>query len=342
MRITALLFLTFLTMHQVNAARPKHITSAAENSIKKGLAYLAKQQKRDGSWSGGRGSQTYPVTMTAMAGLALLAGGNTPVEGMYSKNVRRAVDYLLTCTNKNGLIAKGGGRPMYGHGFATLFLAQVYGMGTEPSVEKRIRLILTKGVQLTCKSQTKYGGWYYTPGSQSDEGSVTVTQMQALRACRNAGIKVPKGVIDKACSYIAHCQCPDGGIRYSYRQHGGRGLPAITAATVATMYNAGAYDHPAAKKALKYTKNQLQKFKLNTASAFGGHAFYSLLYAGQAMFLSGEANWNWFFPKNRDSLIKTQEGNGSWNDRSTGPVFGTSVALITLQLPYRRMPILQR
>ena len=30
------------------------------------------------------------------------------------------------------------------------------------------------------------GGWYYSPDSDRDEGSVTVTQIQGLRAARNA------------------------------------------------------------------------------------------------------------------------------------------------------------
>ena len=48
----------------------------------------------------------------------------------------------------------------------------------------------TGAVKLIARSQSGPGGWLYTPDSNGDEGSVTVTQIQALRACRNAGIRI--------------------------------------------------------------------------------------------------------------------------------------------------------
>ena len=65
------------------------------------------------------------------------------------------------------------------------------------------------------RAQSSAGGWIYTPDSGGDEGSVTVTQVQALRACRMAGIVVDKKTIDRAVDYIKKCQNPDGGISYS-------------------------------------------------------------------------------------------------------------------------------
>jgi hypothetical protein len=280
--------------------------------------------------------------MTALAGLAMMAAGNTPGEGKYAINVRRAVDYLLGCANRNGLIARigeEGARPMYGHGFSMLFLAQAYGMERDPELQRRIRRVLERAVRLTVRAQSGDGGWLYTPDANGDEGSVTITQIQALRAVRNAGIKVPKSTIDRAVQYIVKCANADGGISYSLRNRG-RSRPAITAAAVATLYNAGEYDSPVALKALDYLKKHLGG--KSKSRVWAGHAYYTTLYASQAMYLSSEENWKSFFPERRDKLLKEQKSDGSWQGDHVGQVYGTAVAIIVLQLPYRYLPILQR
>ena len=102
-------------------------------------------------------------------------------------------------------------RYMYGHGFALLFLAWVYGEEEDGDRRKKLEKILTKAVEFTGKAQTNRGGWGYVTaadGSDFDEGSVTITQLQALRAARNAGIVVPKSIIDKAMKYLKDSTTP--------------------------------------------------------------------------------------------------------------------------------------
>ena len=120
--------------------------------------------------------------------------------------------FLVQTSTPDGLI--GGGkaepRPMYGHGFGMLFLSQLYGMTEDVQRTQTLHDILTRGVDLTGRAQSVLGGWMYTPDAQRDEGSVTITQVQALRSCRNVGIAVPKDVIDKAMSYLEISQNTDG------------------------------------------------------------------------------------------------------------------------------------
>lgn len=325
------------------STRPKEIDAKTRSAIDKALAYLARSQRRDGSWRSGGSSGSYPVAMTSLAGLALMAGGNTPVEGKYSVNVRRAVDFLLKCSDrKTGLISRmhEESRPMYGHGFAMLFLAEAYGMERNRKQQEAIKQVLQKAVELTGKAQSKDGGWYYGPNDQSDEGSVTVTQIQALRAARNAGIKVPKKVIDRATNYIKICQNADGGISYSYSPGGGgSSRPAITAAAVAVMYNAGEYENPVAVGCLKYVKRHL---KSSQGRSFSGHYAYATLYAAQAMYLSGETDWQDYYKPVFKHYVETQDKDGSWDGDHVGPVYGTAIGLITLQLPLKYLPVLQR
>ena len=162
---------------------PKHITPETLKAVVKGLDFLAVQQAEDGSWISDPGGQAYPVAMTGLAGTAMLAHGNTPTRGHYAKNVKGAVEYLVRCATPTGLITgpnKDSGQPMHGHGFALMFLACVCGMITKESLRKQVQIAVRKAVTLTSQGQSEAGGWTYNPGG-GDEGSVTVTQVQALR-----------------------------------------------------------------------------------------------------------------------------------------------------------------
>jgi len=322
------------------APRPEMITARAEQAIEDGLAYLGRTQARNGSWRSSARYGVYPCAITSLAGLALMAGGNTPSEGPYADNVRRAVDYVLKCANRNGLIAvmSEEQRPMYAHGFGMLFLSQAYGAEQDVELQKDLYRVLSRAVMLTARSQSPEGGWLYTPDANSDEGSVTITQIQALRACRNAGIKVPRSTIDRAVAYVTRCANDDGGISYSLRNRG-RSRPPITAAAVAVLYNAGAYDSPIAHRAIDYMKRILEG---GGTTVFSGHRCYATLYTAEAMYLSSDANWRWFFSTYRDGLLDLQNDDGSWPGDNVGEGYGTAMTLLVLELPYRYLPILQR
>jgi len=324
------------------AIRPPLVTEETEKAIDSALKYLATRQASDGAFRDQGGFGSYPLSMTSLASLALMASGSTPTEGPYSPQLRKALTFALHCSQRNGLICPRGdneeSRSMYGHGFSMLFLAQVMGMEEDPERLARVRWVLQKGVALTEKSQSPLGGWLYTPDMTGDEGSVTVTQVQALRAARNAGIAVPKKVINRAMKYLKKSVQPDGGIAYRVGMSGSR--PPITAAAVACWFNAGEYDNPMALRALEYCKQEIGFG--HSRRGVWGHFFYSHLYMSQVMYLAGDTNWKSYYPKIRDHLLSIQNDDGSWDGDSVGTVYGTSIALIILQLPYANLPIMQR
>jgi hypothetical protein len=321
---------------------PPLVTRETQKAIDQGLEYLARTQSRDGAWRHGGQWGEYPVAMTALAGLAMLANGNTATEGKFAPSVSRAANFLISSARPDGLIAQTdeGGRPMHGHGFAMLFLAQLYGMEENLEKQQRIAEVLRRAIDLTTRSQSDLGGWIYTPDARSDEGSVTVTQLQGLRACRDAGIAVPKSVIDRAMKYLDASSLPDGGIAYRADRRGGS-RPPITAAAVACWYCAGLYDYPLAAKALEYCKDKIGIGGARGVGVFG-HFFYAHLYMSQIMWLSSRENWQWYFPAMRDFLIAAQTADGSWEGDGVGHVYGTAISLFILQIPYGYLPILQR
>jgi hypothetical protein len=322
--------------------RPPLVTPETETAIQRGLAFLARTQNRDGGWRHQRQAGRYPVAMTALAGLAMLANGNTTTQGPYAPNVSRATSFILASVRPGGLICQPEerSRSMYGHGFSMLFLGQLLGMEEDPQRQRQIQHVLDDAVTLTGKSQSPLGGWYYTPESTTDEGSVTITQLQGLRSCRNAGVAVPKRIIDGALEYLDRSLNPDGGIAYRAGQKG-PSRPPITAAAVACWFNAGLYDDERALRALAYCKQNIPVGG-NAGRYLWGHYFYAHLYMSQIMWISGGENWQWYYPQIRDQLLGLQDREGAWEGDGVGRTYGTAIAVFILQLPYNQLPILQR
>ena len=123
-------------------ARADEIPARYREVIHKGLEYLARTQQRDGHWDANGG--TYPTTMTALAGTALLMEGSTVRDGRYAERIRKAVDWLMDRAQRNGLIGNPNNpseaaRYMYGHGYGMLFLAQAYGMERNEDRRRRMK-----------------------------------------------------------------------------------------------------------------------------------------------------------------------------------------------------------
>ena len=336
--VVALSALASPAIGQDKAIYPEGVDAEIEGAIQRGLGFLVRSQNRDGSWrsEGGRGE--YPCAMTGLAGIAILASGSTPTRGRHWRAVRRSVEFLISKQQANGLIAAMSeeNQSMYGHGFSTMYLAEVFGTEEDERRQQDLHRVLTQAVKLTAAAQSSYGGWIYTPTSGGDEGSVTVTQMQALRACRNAGIVVPVETVKKATQYIVQSANADGSIRYSLRGSSG-GRPPITAAAVAVLYSAGRYDDPIATKALEYAKRTI-----SVGGQGFGHYYYSHLYLAQALYFVGGRDWTEYYASIAKSLIRQQARDGSWTGDGVGTTYGTAIALTILQLPYAHLTIYQR
>ncbi|MCX5662541.1 MAG: terpene cyclase/mutase family protein [Planctomycetota bacterium] len=306
------------------------ITPKTRASIEKGLRYLATLQGRDGSFGGRSGGQT--VGITSLACLAFMADGNLPGRGEYAVQVERALDFILRSVQETGLItADAGSTPMYGHGFATLLLGEVYGM----TGDRRVRDALVKAVRLIVATQNSEGGWRYQPVPLDADLSVTICQIMGLRSARNAGLSVPKETIDRAIVYVRQCQNrEDGGFRYQL-MIGGSMFPR-SAAGVASLYYAGIYQDRALERGLDY----LLRNK-NEVAARGSHYFYGQYYAVQAMYLAGGKYWAQWYPMVRDEMVRQQQERGGWTG-DQGEDYGTAMALLVLQAPNRFLPIFQR
>ena len=310
--------------------------------VTRGLDWLVQKQSRRGSWAANEGR--YPTAMTALAGTAMLMEGSTTTQGRYAEPIRQAVDYLVSRSRANGLIGdpKGDDRYTYGHGFSMLFLSQVIGEEEDERRREELLRVLVKAVEFSGRAQTADGGWGYVSakdGNNFDEGSTTITQVQGLRGCRNAGIPVPREIIDKAIAYIHKCTMPDGGVQYSSK--GGGGRPAISAAAIACLFNAGEYDDTHVPRMLDYAEKHLGNISNNGF----GHWHYAHFYYAQVMYREGGRKWSGYRDQIDKRLIsEAQEDREGlfWPQGYIGPVYTTASNLTILQLDKGTLPIYQR
>lgn len=313
------------------------ITRDIQSSIDNGLNYLASQQTMDGPERGSFGPDGYRANtaVVGLAGLAFMASGSSPNRGPFGANVAACIDYLLANTQSGGFVALPNARthgPMYGHGFATLFLAETYGMTGKPELRDTLRA----AIKLIVDTQNADGGWRYQPVRSEADISVTVCQMMALRAARNAGIFVPNETVDRCINYVTRSQNPDGG--FSYMLTGGPSAFPRSAAGVVALYSAGMYEGTVLERGLQYLEDNLPQ-----ESTFRGnnHFFYGQYYAAQAFWQVGTQRWERYYRMIREVLQDRQSAQGFWTDFIC-PEYGTAMACIVLQLPNNYLPIFQK
>ena len=322
----------------------EELTPEALDAIERGVEWLAREQiDTSGRWP--CRPTHYQMSVTALAGLALLAHGDSASTGPYCDQIRRAIEWILrsqwTEGPDAGLYYEGRdvgdseARAMHGHGFALLFMAQAFGQVRDERLADAMAESIRAAVNLTERSISPEGGWYYAPRQQRDEGSVTITQIQGLRAARNAGFNVNANVVDRAVRYIKRSQQPDGGVRYTLRW--GKTSAALTAAGIAVLQGAGEYHSEAIDDAYAYLRQNL-KTDADEAPFF----YYTHLYASQAMFQRGGPSWATYFPGIRRELLAMRPANRAYWDSPYGESYGTANALLILQLPKRYLPIFQR
>jgi prenyltransferase beta subunit len=317
-----------------NQVRGDEITPECKAATERGLAWLAQRQSTDGAFTGMQGfGYSNNVAMTALAGLAFMEHGDLPGRGKYGKEVRRCLDFILDACQDSGLIASDNTQgPMYGHGFATLFLGEMYGMTGDDAVKEK----LERAVKLIERTQNPEGGWRYQPAPLDADISVTICQVMALRSAREAGIHVSSDVVSKAVQYVLKCQNSDGGFSYMAGQggFGGSGFPR-SAAGCCALYYAGIFEGDNLKRGLEYVKRYTPGQGTNPRAE--GHYYYGYYYATQAMFLAGGEYWATFFPAIREELIGSQNGDHWSGDFSED--YATAMALIILQMPNRYLPV---
>ena len=362
-------------------------------SIDRGLRWLVRNQNADGSWTSDAGNKVneeyvvapggkdvHHVGVTSLAILSFLAAGHAPGRGPYGKVVEHALEFVLSCVQPGGYVARDQTR-MYEHAFATLAMAEVYGMSHAPELREKLQ----SAVEYTVKCQNDTGGWRYVPFTVDSDMSVTVCQVVALRAARNVGLKVPQSTIDRALAYVIQSAITEDS--YGDNEETGaffyqpsstrfnRSSFALSAAGLTTLFQAGLYDNAALAAYIDRRKLRTPPYPTIDAtvrymndhyrevlSKFRGRHyfyFYGNYYAAQAMYNVGGTDpqkWEDWYNRVRRDLLSLEvrarsganpDGGGTGGEESywesnVAPSFSTAVAILILAMPFDYLPIHQR
>lgn len=297
-------------------------TAEVDRIYVKGLAYLNRSQRENGTWPGSHYGSAPGVV--GLAVVSMLAHGDDPNHGPFSEAIGRGLNYILESQNsKSGYI----GNSMYNHGFAALALAEAYGAVED----ERLGPALTQAVRLITDSQSRnpLGAWRYSPESKDADTTISGAQMVALFAARNAGIGVPEEAIQKGLQFFRRCQTREGG--YGYTSASGPNGPRTAIGTL-VLALAKEKDSEAFRRAFAY---------LRQAPPSRSYYHYFLYYASQAFFHADPKEWRQWNQKNIVELSKSQNDDGSW-DGQFGSAFCTAASLLSLALNYRYLPIYER
>jgi hypothetical protein len=327
------------------------VPANVESAVDRGLVWLAKNQDRtSGGFPPVAQRAEYPsVAVTSLAAMAFMARGHTPGQGPYGDNLNRAIDYVLKQQKPNGILAASltGNNTMYEHGIATVMLCEAYGMLDDKrqeqargAIARAVRVILA--AQRVPKDSGSAGGWRYQPNQSSSDISVTGWQLMALRGAANVGADIPQRSLDAGIAYIKRRATSSGGFTYTSSESSGGGPnPARTGTGVLALELLGQHG---AKESIAGGEYLLTH---PVGSSGNEHYFYTVYYCSQAAWQLGGKYWDLIAPAIRNSLIQNQRTDGSWatsgtNEQQGGAAYGTAMAVLSLSVPYRYLPIYQR
>lgn len=299
------------------------------------LKWLSSKQQPSGAWS--ETGHAHQAAFTAYVLMGYMACGNLPNEGEFGGNVARGAQFLLECVRPDGYIsAPTGEANMYGHGIASIALGELYGQTRDPMMRPK----LERAIKLIVSAQNSQGGWRYAPRPSDADISVTVLQVVALRAAKNAGIDVPQRTIDSAVAYVKSCYDPPTG-GFTYQPHNRQPGFARTAAAIYSLQVCGLYDDRTVLSGSKF---------LFDRSADREWFTYGNFYAAPAQYMIGGDTWKRWYALMKGILLPRvrQAGEMAYWDPvdggrgGTGTVYATAVYTLILAMPYHYIPLYQR
>ncbi|MBL8797586.1 MAG: terpene cyclase/mutase family protein [Planctomycetia bacterium] len=326
-------------------------TVESEEAVQLGLQWLASQQNADGSWApnGGGRARASGVTTTALAVLPFLARGETHKGSQdintYTKQVEHALLYLIAQQRPDGDLR--GGSNMYTHALATMALCEALGLTNDPLLKAPCQ----RALDFLIRAQARDRGWRYTPAPPNSDLSVTSWCLMALKSGQMAGLQVPRETLEGAADFLRTCERPDGGYGYT------RGSPGHSPPTPAVMTAAGLVCRNYLASSSGHTDNDRTSDRqravvviLKNPPRSNIKNYYYWYYSMYALQPVGGDAWKQWNPQVRDLLVSLQEKDnaslkGSWDPQGSyqlqaaGRVGVTALALLTLEVYYRHLPL---
>jgi hypothetical protein len=329
-------------------------TAESERAVAAALAWLARHQNNDGSWSldyharcrgpgcTGPGGADAPGAATALALLPFLAAGQThETRGPYKSNIYAGITWMISHQKPTGdLSVTGGQTQMYSHGISTIMLCEAYGM----SHDKRLEAPAKAAVHFIESGQDQQtGGWRYTHKVADADTSVFGWQLMALQSAKWAGLAVSSQTTQQAQHWLDAVGKGTSKGLFSYVVQTGPTETMTAVGLLCTQYLGAQRNDPRIVEGTRF-------LMANLPSAASGRAYY-WYYATQVMHNQPGPDWEKWNRQQQALLVKSQCGdpgcaNGSWDPQQgmpewAGPggrLMATSLSSLTLEVCYRYPP----
>lgn len=348
------------------ARPPFEVLSSAEQrqveqSIGRGLEFLAGRQRADGSFES---RATGQPGITALAVMAFLSRGDMPGQGPHGERLTRAIDFVLRCRRDDGLLSYAAPEAVhvhdgathagnYNHAIAGLMLGEAYGMCGDHQNEQIRKAIeaglkFMRGQQLKPKRQrVDSGGVRYIRQRTSIDADLSVTswQIMFMRSALNAGFEVPRQHVDEALGFVKRCfDERRQTFIYGHSAIDSQPTRGVAGGGIVCLSLSGEHDSAMARAAGRWILEQ----SFDRYNRGAGPYHYGAYYCSQAMFQLGGEYWEQFYPRLVRSLTRFQRDDGSWdieqniNGNAFGNCYTTALCVLALTPPYQLLPIYQR
>jgi hypothetical protein len=317
------------------------VTRQSESAVNRGLLWLSRYQRPNGSWHpASRGQAGREVAATGLALLAFLAAGHTEKTGQHSGVVRLAISHIIGRQSGSGRIGDGAGPAGFQqHVICGLALAEACGMQSVP----RTRDAAQKALGY---AEIAYAGTPGGPGVGPDVNTLPACAafLWQARSGRVAGLRVGHSAVDKAVAFLDSCKInPDGmqAARASNRPGGEATPEAAALAMWSACLAPGAVDMPFVTSGARYL--------LRTPPAWraGEVDLWHWCHASLALFQSGGDAWIEWNSALQSALVPQQLRHagkasleGSWDpvgacQTEGGRIVSTALSVLCLETCYR-------
>ena len=327
-------------------------SEASESAVERGLAWLAAHQWEDGGWrfnlkatpacQGECRHWGHFRSTTASTGLALicfLGAGHTHQEGPYKETVAGGLYYLtdrMVMTSLGGDLRDGESGTMYSHAIATLALTEAVAMTGDATLTGPAQ----SAVDFIVHAQHPKGGWRYSPGKPGDT-TVTGWHIAALKSALLARLEVPYDIWHKIDAFLDSVQL-NRGAAYGYQDASRSTNTTNAIGLFGRMILGWPHDHRPLQRGMAQMAGQDPR---------KNHMYFNY-YAAQILHHYGGKGWERWNQRTLKYLVEHQarggHENGSWHfpreahSRPGGRLYTTAMAIMTLEVYYRYMPLYQR
>lgn len=321
-------------------------SQATEDAVELGLAWLAEQQKSDGSWSlvgpyPSGGVNENKTAATALALNAFLGAGYTQRdESKYNSNIRLGLKYLLKRQDKDGFFAdkEPSRQQMYAQAIASITVIEAYGM----TGDSELHVAADRAIEFAEWSQSKLKGWRYDPREDADL-SVTGWFLMALETGKMAGLAVDDEILE-GISVFLDSVSHDEKSRYAYTQVEPPSLSMTAEGLLCRIMLGWPRSHPALLRGIE--DDLLQAIPMEGDPEYSVYFWY---YATQVLHHVGGRAWDEWNEGMKRTLprmqTKTGAEMGSWDPgqdmfgAAGGRLYTTCLSIYCLEVYYRHLSI---